>query len=335
MGERPLGRRWTVTLSLAIASLLVAGGGTVYLRQDATEVTVDDALAAYRAAAAAQASSTAPPSSTTTAPAPATDAGQPAPTAAAAPGEPATPDGTAANASAAPSRPVAANASAPAAGPVPSPTPPAAASGGQRPQPESGVYPYATEGYEATNALGGARHDYPAETPVTMQPSDCGWTQHWQPLQERWDESALCRGDDGIDISRFTTHHEFFQRSQQQQFDCPAGSRVHRWDAPAGTTWSWRCTAAGGSAIDTVVTVVGDEEIAVGGQAVPVVRVRYESTMTGANRGTQRQERWMRKTDGMNVRIKTDIDTEADSPFGAVHYEEHYTITLASLTPRR
>lgn len=132
----------------------------------------------------------------------------------------------------------------------------------------------------------------------------------------------------------FTTYHEFFQRSQEQRFDCPPGADVHRPGAPAGATWAWRCTS-GPSAIETVVTVVGEETLDVGGTPVQAIRARYESTMTGANRGTQRQERWMRASDGMNLRIRTDIDAEADSPFGAVRYEEHYTITMTSLHPRR
>jgi hypothetical protein len=331
MGDHPLSRRGTVVLALGIATLLVSGAAAAYLRQGPREVTVDDAVAAFRASAATVTTTTTPTSVSAPPPPASAEATEaPDPGAPAAPTAPATPSATVAPAgrtTTAPTTPVTAGSGGAATDAAPSaPT---------RAEPEPGVYTYATQGYEATNALGGARHDYPAETPVTMQPSECGWTQRWQPLRERWDESALCRGADGIDISRFTTYHEFFQRSQQQQFDCPPGSRVHRWDAPAGTTWTWRCTAAGGSAIDSVVTVVGEEELVIGGQPVPTVRVRYESTMTGANRGTQLQERWMRRTDGMNVRIKTDIDTEADSPFGAVHYEEHYTITLASLTPRR
>ena len=323
MPERFPSARVRRVLSLVVAALLGSGLGSVYLRQGPKEVTVDDAVAAFRSAS--------PAPSTTVAEAavePAGAPGAPAPDAAVSP--PATAVAATGTASGVPATP--SSGAAPAGSTTTSPAPSTQA-GGDGERIEEGVYTYATEGFEATNALGGARHDYPKETPVTMRRSDCGWTQRWQPLAERWDESALCRTDAGTDVRRFTTYHEFFQRSQQQQFDCPPGSVVQKRDAQPGATWSWRCTA-GASAIDTVVTVVGPEPVTVEGVEIPAVRVHYESTMTGANRGTQKQDRWIRG-DGMNLRIKTDIDTEADSPFGAVHYEEHYVITIVSLSPRR
>jgi hypothetical protein len=314
-----------------IAALLLSGVGAVYLRQGPREVTVDDAVAAFRSSSSSSSTTATDGSTAPTGTPVAGAAPEPTPASADA-GRPATPTTSSATSAAAPppsSGRTATAASAPPApaSPSPAPAPPPA------PQLEEGVYTFTTEGYEATNALGGARHDYPRETPVTLRRTECGWTQRWQPLAERWDESLLCPSGDDVDVRRFTTFHEFFQRSQQQQFDCPPGSAVVRRGAPAGATWSWRCTA-GASAIDTVVTIVGPEPVVVEGQEVPAVRVHYESTMTGANRGTQKQDRWIRD-DGMNLRIQTDIDTEADSPFGAVHYEEHYVITIASLRPRR
>jgi hypothetical protein len=334
-----LSRRTVIALSVVVGLLLVSGAGALYLRKAPREVTVDDALATFRASASAPS-----PSST----APGDDGGVAGVGAPAAGPSPAAPQPAGAVASATPT-----GSGSPAA---PSPTLGATRAGGGGPgsapvaQPqaatdsgasptaraeiEDGVYAYATEGYESTNALGGARHDYPKETPVTVRKADCGFTQRWQPLQERWDESHLCRSDASFDIATFTTFHEFFQRSQEQQFTCPAGSSVYRTNAKAGETWGWRCTAAG-SAIETIVTVVGTETLDIGGRAVPTVRIKYDSKLSGANRGTQLQERWLHAESGLNVRIKTDIDTEADSPFGAVHYEEHYTITATSLTPRR
>jgi len=58
---------------------------------------------------------------------------------------------------------------------------------------EDGVYVYDTKGFEQTNALGGARHDYPAESTITVQHGGCGWTTRWQPLQERWEQWQFLR----------------------------------------------------------------------------------------------------------------------------------------------
>ena len=324
------------TLTLVVATLLVSGAGSVYLRQGPKEVTVDDAVAAFRSSAVSEgAAEGGPDAASVREEVPSTTAAgggdaKPVPAVEPSTGVGATPPHPASGPAAA------GNARAPATAPV-SPPPagsePAPASTARDAELQEGVYTFTTDGYEATNALGGARHDYPKETPVTMRRSECGWTQRWQPLAERWDESVLCHTDDGMDVRRFTTYHEFFQKGQQQQFDCPPGSSVHQRDARPGATWTWRCTA-GSSAIDTVVTVVGPEPVLVEGKEIPAMRVHYESTMTGANRGTQKQDRWVR-SDGMNLRIQTDIDAEADSPFGVVHYEEHYVITIASLTPRR
>ena len=342
MPDRPLSRRLRWLLTLVVATLLVSGVGSVYLRQGPKEVSVDDAVAAFRSASAA--SPAADPATTIPKATTATDPAA-APPAAGSDGA-STPPVPASSAAPAPTgrgggRTTAAGAAPPTPGPAPAPSSSGPPSGEPAPPStisgpdaiEEGVYAFTTEGYEATNALGGARHDYPTETPVTMRRTACGWTQRWQPLAERWDESELCRTDTGMDVRRFTTYHEFFQKSQQQQFDCPPGSSVHQRDAGPGATWAWRCVS-GPSAIDTVVTVVGPEVVVVEGREIPATRVHYESTMTGANRGSQKQDRWIR-SDGLNLRIKTDIDTEADSPFGPVHYEEHYVITIASLTPRR
>jgi hypothetical protein len=329
MREPTLSRRSVVVLAAIVLALLGSGVAAAYLRQETRQVSVDDAVAAFRS------TSSTPQTEKGLAPGAA-----PAPTSEAAVttsvDAPPAPPGTALAGSVPPPTPTqpAKVAPSPAAQTSSSATPTPAATAAAPPSTEEGVYTFNTEGYESTNALGGARHDYPAETAVTLRRTDCGWTQRWQPLQERWDETALCHTDQGMDVRRFTTHHEFFQRSQEQAFDCPEGSNVHRWNAPPGATWTWRCTA-GSSAIDTVVTVEGTEPLDLGGETVDVVRIRYESKMTGANRGTQVQERWLRPGDGLNVRIHTDIDTETDSPFGAVHYEEHYTITMASLHPRR
>lgn len=298
-----------------------------YLRQGARVVSVDDALAGYRRATTM---------SSTTVP-PAAEGAEAAGAAGAA--------GAAAHGTVVADANTGEDAQSPSAA---AGTPPAAADQGTTaaPQPtttttapgraaiEDGVYAFATSGYEKTNALGGSRHDYPSETPVTVTHSECGTVQRWQPLAERWDESELCREPEGYAVRRFTTYHEFFQRGQRQEFTCPAGSYVYRPAAPAGDAWSWGCSSDTGE-IETVTTVVGFEDVEIDGRPVRTVHMRYSSQLSGANRGTQVQDRWLVAETGFNVRIKTDVDLEADSPFGTVHYEEHYDIVAMSLTPRR
>ena len=308
------------TLLVSIATLLLTASTFAYLRQGASVVTVDDALRDFRAAASQGDAGVDP---VATAEGDAAGGGQVV--AAAQAQEPAAP-GLSTTASA----PVMA-ASTQAGGPAPAG--PAVAVASRRVAAE-GVYVYDTDGHEETDAVGGARHDYPKQTAVTVRHNDCGaFVMRWQPLGERWDESDLCADDGGVAIRRFSTFHEFFQQRQQNDFRCPPGTHVFRWAAAAGATWSWECTD-GASVFATTVTHMGVEDLSIGGQTVRAVHMRYDSKMTGANRGIQTQERWLDPDTGLLYKMRTDIDTEADSPFGAVNYQEHYTITLASLSPR-
>ncbi len=196
------------------------------------------------------------------------------------------------------------------------------------------MYEYDTKGYEYTDALGGSRHDYPPRTALTVTLTSCGFIQRWQPLEERWDESEHCLEGGGVSIKRFSTFHSFFQRSIQQDYPCPAGQMVYPADPVPGKRWSITCAGDAGKVV-MAANIVGPEDLSIGGKTVRTTRIHYDATLTGANRGRQIQDRWFHPESGMNVRIDTEIRTESDSPFGAVNYEEKYSITAASLTPRR
>ncbi len=70
-----------------------------------------------------------------------------------------------------------------------------------------GLYLYATDGFESTDALVGSRHDYPAQTYITIQPGGCGTLVRWQALEERWDEWDFCA--DGS-LAGWQGYHEWF-----------------------------------------------------------------------------------------------------------------------------
>lgn len=305
-------RRTLLTVSIVV--LLVCGAGAVWIRQGANEVTIDDALADFRADSGAPTtlpSADAEPDSTATTVTPATSL------------EP-VPGGTTAT-------PAAATHGA-STGPVAQASPPTEAR--ERKPPAEGVYTFDTEGYEETNALGGARHDYPKQTAWVVRHAECGWTERWQPLKERYDEALLCHEPGGVAIRRFTTYHEFFQRGLTSVYDCAPGNLVRPWDASAGHRWTWKCEGKDG-AVTSNSLFVGTATVVVEGQPIEAEYAKYESQTTGANRGTLHQERWFHPATGMLLQMKVDVRTNSDSPFGAVDYREQYRITLTSLTPRK
>jgi hypothetical protein len=300
-------------LAVFVVALLAGAGGLLYLRQGAKPVTVDAAVKRFRAQAAAEAAVTSP---TTAAPVAASIASPPT--------EPSHAP-AAASRSAAPARPAASAASAAGA-------PTASAATAQR-EIEDGVYVFDTQGYEQTNAVGGARHDYPAQSTITVHHAGCGWTTRWQPLQERWEQWQFCTGGPDLTTTHLSMYHEFFHQQQQQDFDCPTGV-VEPGQPTPGQRWAFTCTSPKAAAANSF-TVLDTNPFSVGGQSVPAVHMKVESRLTGSNDGTQVQEQWLARSTGLLLRRVLDNDVMADSPFGRVHYEEHYTLQLRSTAPSR
>jgi hypothetical protein len=199
--------------------------------------------------------------------------------------------------------------------------------------PVEGVYVYATDGFEETNALGGSRHVYPTETSMTLSHTACGYVSRWQPIGERWEEYDLCVDDGDVSIRNFRTYHQFFLKSDFRDYVCGSDPFLPA-SRPRGATWTARCeTAADGSVIRNVV--VGEETIVVGGQGVRATRLRSEGHLTGSSAGTRRADLWVHPETGLLLSMRVDIDLDTDSALGRVHYVERYEVTLTSLEPRR
>ena len=217
----------------------------------------------------------------------------------------------------------------------PAPTrdqPPAAIGQPSVSRPLDGVYTYRTSGGGRTNALGGARHDYPAQVPVTVVHTDCGFTVRWQPLQERWDEWDFCLDGQSLRMNRISTYHEFFRRGLRQDFECGGTDVLGRRDV--GARWEWSCRS-GNAAVAATAVVVGQETLDVGGMSVDVLRVLNEATFTGANEGSQRFEWWLALETGLPLKMVRSVRTRSESPFGKVDYAEDAESVAESLAPQR
>ena len=197
--------------------------------------------------------------------------------------------------------------------------------------PQEGVYVYATKGYEETDALNGARHDYPASTTITNRKGGCGWISRWQPLKERWEESEFCETPQGTKLKRYTMYHEFFRRGIREDFACDGF--VQKPGLRAGDTWTMTCKSPQSTA-KSKNTVIAIESITVDGKPLKAVRIRYDITASGANKGRIVQDRWLTENPRAMLRMTQKADLVSESPFGPVGYREQFRIDLKSLRPR-
>jgi hypothetical protein len=304
--SRPL--RWVIAISSVL--VFVAGTGVLltHSRDGATPLSAADALSRFRTSATA---------ARQVDPAARTDATMTASTA----GRSASPTATV-------------SATAPEGRTSERPTPSTAAPPADAdPLPADGVYLYNTTGSEEVDILGGAHHDYPAQTTITVQRAGCGLVTRWDAIRERWDERRSCLVDRRQDVREVIQYHEFFGTADERHFTCDPGSFDRPADETPGATWTVRC-ATDDTVATTTLTLVGVESVDVGGQSVEALHVRSVTSVDGATKGTQRFESWLLRTNGLLVRRVSTNDSISNSPFGKTHYREHYELRLTSLQPQ-
>jgi hypothetical protein len=193
---------------------------------------------------------------------------------------------------------------------------------------DPGLYVYATTGYETTDALGGGRHEYPAETYLTLQPGGCGSIVRWHALKERTMEWEYC---EGIPLPvRWIDYHRWFGVVEEGVFGC-----ARRPDSMPGVGESWSTACSSNDTTkDDVWEVFGREDVAVGGELLPTVHVRRSSQSSGKTVGPLVVDTWYLEGTVLPVRRELLSDTVTSSPIGAVHYHEEYTIELITPFPR-
>ena len=195
-----------------------------------------------------------------------------------------------------------------------------------------GVYRYATTGYETTDALTGSRHDYPAETFITIQPGGCGTLVRWQPLEERWDEWDYC--PDGSLAGR-RTFHEWFQIANLDLWACspPVPTRGEPGAVLTGTCGREETGNAAAAQDSLRFEVIGYETLTVGAAAVETLHVRMTGTGTGGTASTRTYDTWLLPGTYLIVRQTLELTSNTQSRVGLVHAEEQYEISLISLQP--
>jgi hypothetical protein len=161
---------------------------------------------------------------------------------------------------------------------------------------------YETSGFEEVDALGGARHEYPSSTNVSVRRTGAGCTVfRWRPLEHRVYEWELC----GRELERFTEVHRFFGNDDRRTYQCEPDSSFE-----AG----WRCSARGTTETATVVSSEAGH-------------VRLRTVLSGQTTGSGLREMWLR-ADGVPLRVVVENESATPSLLGAVHYRERYELRL-------
>jgi hypothetical protein len=195
-----------------------------------------------------------------------------------------------------------------------------------------GLYLYATTGYESTDALAGARHDYPSATYLTIQPGGCGTLVRWQPLEQRYEEWNYCPDGRMTGWDSFT---EWFQIANTDEWRCPEPVQTQ---GEPGDSWTIECSRRGTENAAAAVQVnsyevVGYEPMVVGEEEVQTLHIRATIVGTGGSVSTGQEDTWYLVGTRLPVRGVMVYESTTDSRIGTVQYHEEAEIRLTSLTP--
>jgi hypothetical protein len=196
-----------------------------------------------------------------------------------------------------------------------------------------GVYLYATRGAESVDALGGARHRYPAKTTITALTVPCGVSLQWEALEARSSTWTLCATRRGIELQTWDLVHRFFGQTDRTGYACGGTVLVPAQRAAGGPT-AFRCRSDSGRQAGEA-RVVGIEQVAVAGARLKAVHVRTVARVTGGDSGTETFDWWLDERTGLPLRIAFASRTSRPFLIGDVHYREEAELRLLSTTPLR
>ena len=221
-----------------------------------------------------------------------------------------------------------------AVGPVPHPQP-SHASTGPAPYslPAEGVYAYRTTGGESIS-LAGASHTYPSETYAnSTHAGGCTWRNEFDVAQENVDTRTLCSQPGRLLQVEDRRAVTFFGQTESEDLHCDPPIVVHDVSEAPGDTRDTVCHSS-----DTTAyvhgTYVGRESVTVGTASVDAVHLRVHGILKGRANGTADEQMWILPQTGLVLRWERLENADANAAFGAnIHYHEHSSFTLESLTP--
>lgn len=192
---------------------------------------------------------------------------------------------------------------------------------------DPGVYRYRTVGFEEIDALSGARHEYPAETFVTISGGECGPVVRWDALDERWIDWEHCGSDMAVTASH--TFHQWFGIPDLETEVCAEPRPVV---GEVGDTATTVCDADG--VIETYETLfMGREVLDVNGVRVDTDHLRRRSSLSGGSSGTATVDVWRTPGTALIVRMEVVRRSVTPSAAGDVTYVEELSLDLQTLRP--
>jgi len=200
--------------------------------------------------------------------------------------------------------------------------------------PPFGVYRYLTQGSEGIESEAASTgHTYGPSTAITVTPTRCGVKERWQPLVQSWTEGELCLAPKTTRVVSVRTFHEFFGESKLVRYRCLGGSAPYSTELRPGTHWVTTCRSASGTVVSHV-DVAGVGKVRVGGRAIKAVHLHSSVKLSGDPDGTDTQDTWLARSDGLLLRRVSNSKAHA-SAGGGSEFSEHYEIELISTKPQR
>lgn len=201
------------------------------------------------------------------------------------------------------------------------------------PLPPEGVYIYDTTGRESLEGPLSETHTYPSESAITVTHTTCGFSWRWDVFERRSDVSNWCWTDAGIIETDTSTDHIFFKVHDKRAFECTPPAIVMPSKIPASNLPGAVCE--GGDTVNTKsVEYLGTEELTVGGEKVETVVMKNVDVAGNKSTGQSAVTMWLRRSDGLVVKMRREADIGNDSIVGKISYVEDITLVLKSLSPK-
>ncbi|MCB1250419.1 MAG: hypothetical protein KDB36_13470 [Acidimicrobiales bacterium] len=215
--------------------------------------------------------------------------------------------------------------------------------GAAYPAPAPGVYAYTGSGEEVTSFPPLTEQQGPDMPATVVIGADGCWSWRIDLNTHHWQDWTFCSSAEGLLDTGGTSfaRRDFvtFQIDNTSTFTCPEPEAMLWPDMAPGQTRTGRCVGTssameGESTSAGTATMVGVEDVVVGGTTVPAVHVRRDHTLSGAQTGTELVEWWLHPDTGLPLRQRRSLRVDTATPVGPITYTEEGELALTSLEPQ-